>query len=161
VDDEEVVGFGAPSSESLFADVSKLTKAWRAPNRADSREVFVAEVDGQVAGCVTLEDANGTIELIDVDVPRSLQRQGIGTSLARFVEELARERGKRTVTLGTSRNAAGTPWKSFPWWVALGYTVTYEEENEWTRSIGPGAREIRMRKDVREQAGQTEEEPEG
>lgn len=52
------------------------------------------------------------------------------------------------MTLGTSRNAAGVAWKSFPWWFRRGYEVTHEEENEWTRSIGPGSREIRMRKYV-------------
>jgi hypothetical protein len=39
-------------------------------------------------------------------------------------------------------------WKSLPWWQHLGYLVTHEEENEWTRSIGPGVREIRLRKEL-------------
>jgi hypothetical protein len=34
------------------------------------------------------------------------------------------------------------------WWQHLGYLVTHEEENEWTRSIGPGVREIRLRKEL-------------
>jgi hypothetical protein len=68
--------------------------------------------------------------------------------MVRFVEERAQRDGKRAVTLGTSRNAAGVAWKSLPWWLSRGYTVTGEEENEWTRKIGPWAREIRMRKDL-------------
>ena len=68
--------------------------------------------------------------------------------MVRFVEERARREGNRAVTLGTSRNAAGVPWKSLPWWQALGYGVTGEEENDWTRSIGIGVREIRMRKEL-------------
>ena len=144
----EDLGFGGPSSESLFADVGRLSAGWREPNRVGSQEVLVAEVGGRVVGCVTVEDRGQVLELIDIDVPRDLQRRGIGTRMVRFVEERARREGKRAVTLGTSRNAAGVPWKSLPWWQALGYGVTGEEENDWTRSIGIGVREIRMRKEL-------------
>jgi hypothetical protein len=44
------------------------------------------------------------------------------------------------VTLGTTRNAEGIPWKSLGWWQKLGYTVTGDEENAYTRSIGVGVR---------------------
>ena len=111
-------------------------------------EIFVAVVDDEIAGLVTTEDRGPEVELININVARDLQGRGIGTRIVRFVEERARRGGKRAVTLGTSRNAAGTPWKSFPWWQSLGYAVTGEEENEWTRAIGPGVREIRMRKDL-------------
>jgi predicted N-acetyltransferase YhbS len=162
VSDAKVVGFGAPSCETLFGDVERLSDSWREPNRVGSKEVFVAEVDGQVVGCDTVEDKGEELDLADVDVSPDYQGRGIGTRLVRFVEERARELGKKAVTTGTSRNAAGVPWDSFPWWLALGYWVTREEENAWTRSIGPGVREIRMRKDllhkskgpeVREQTG--------
>ena len=148
VSDAKVVGFGAPSCETLFGDVERLSDAWREPNRVGSKEVFVADVDGQVVGCVTVEDMDEELELSDIDVSPDCQGKGIGTRLVRFVEERARERRKKAVTTGTSRNAAGVPWDSFPWWLALGYRVTHEEENAWTRSIGPGVREIRMRKDL-------------
>ncbi len=49
---------------------------------------------------------------------------------------------------GTSRNADGVAWKSLPWWQHRGYRITHEQDNEWTRRIGPAAREIRMRKDL-------------
>ena len=78
----------------------------------------------------------------------TLQGRGIGTMLVRSVEERARAAGKQAVTAGTSRNAEGMAWKSLPWWQHLGYLVTHEEENEWTRSIGPGVREIRLRKEL-------------
>jgi hypothetical protein len=68
--------------------------------------------------------------------------------LVRSVEERARAEGKEAVTAGTSRNAEGVAWKSLPWWQHLGYQVTHEEENEWTRSIGPEVREIRLRKEL-------------
>src|SRR5256712_7881197 len=68
--------------------------------------------------------------------------------MVRLVEERARGEGKRSVTLGTSRNAAGVAWKSLPWWESRGYRITGEEENDWTRSIGAGVREIRMDKEI-------------
>ncbi len=149
VSDEEVKGFGAPSSMSQFGDVDRLSNAWREPNCVGSEEVLVAEVDGRVVGCVAVEACDDAIELVNIDVLGELQGKGIGTHLVRSVEDLARARRKRAVTLGTSRSAEGVPWKSFSWWQAQGYAVTCEEENAWTRSIGPGVREIRMRKDLR------------
>lgn len=148
VSEEEDVGFGTPSSESPFADVARLTAAWHEPNLVRGEEVLVAEIHGRVVGVVMIENRGEALELINIDVLRDLQGRGIGTRLVRFVEERARGAGKRAVTLGTSRNAAGVPWRSFPWWLHQGYRVTGEEENAWTRSIGTGVREIRMRKDL-------------
>jgi ribosomal protein S18 acetylase RimI-like enzyme len=103
-------------------------------------------VGGRVVGCVTVEDRGGELELVNIDVALEFQGRGIGTMLVRSVEERARAAGMEAVTAGTSRNAQGVAWKSLAWWQHLGYQVTGEEENAWTRSIGPGAREIRLRK---------------
>ena len=135
-------------SESLFTDVHRLSAAWRAPNNVRAEEVLVAELQGRIVGCVTVEDRGEVLELINIDVSRERQGQGIGTRMVRLIEERARGEGKRAVTLGTSRNAAGVAWKSLPWWLSRGYHITGEEENEWTRSIGPGTREIRMEKTI-------------
>lgn len=148
VSDEEVAGFGTSVAVSIYGDADRLSSAWIEPNRVNSEEILVAEIDGRVVGCVEIEDRGDELELVNIDVHRELQCQGTGTQLVRYVEELAQERGKRAVTLGTSRNSAGVPWKSLPWWQARGYRITHEEENEWTRSIGPGVLEIRMRKDL-------------
>jgi RimJ/RimL family protein N-acetyltransferase len=145
---EADVGFSTPRSESPFTDISRLSAAWVDPNLVRGEEVWVAEVDGPVVGCVTIEDRGEALELINIDVARELQGRGIGTRMVRLVEERARGEGKRAVTLGTSRNAAGVAWRSLPWWQSRGYRITGEEENDWTRSIGPGVREIRMRKEV-------------
>lgn len=146
--EEADVGFGPPRSESLFSDPRWLSAVWEEPNRVRGAEVLVGVLDDQIVGLVTVENRGQELELINIDVPQELQGQGIGSRLVQFVEERARAEGKTAVTLGTSRNAAGIPWKSFPWWLSRGYTVTGEEENEWTRAIGPGVREIRMRKDL-------------
>lgn len=148
--DAEVEGFGGPSAANPFADVDRLRAAWKAPNRVRSEEVIVAEVGGKVVAYVTVEDRGEALEIVNIDVARDHQRRGIGTQLVEYAEARALREGRRAVTLGTSRNAAGVPWRSLPWWQSLGYRITHEEENAWTRSIGPGAREIRMRKDASE-----------
>src|SRR5881628_4166763 len=148
IDEEESIGFGTPRSELVFSDVERLSAAWQDPNFVREEAVWMAELDGRIVGCVTVEDRGEALELVNIDVPRELQGRGIGTRMVRLVEERARRKGKRSVTLGTSRDARGVAWKSLPWWQSLGYRITGEEENDWTRSIGPGVREIRMRKDL-------------
>lgn len=149
LEDGEVEGFGVQSPDQPFEDASRLATAWQEPNLVRGEEVLVAELRGRVVGVVTVQDRGEALELINIDVPRELQGRGIGTRLVRFVEDRARKEGKQAVTLGTSRNAAGVAWRSLPWWQSRGYRITHEEENAWTRAIGPGTREIRMRKDLR------------
>jgi N-acetylglutamate synthase-like GNAT family acetyltransferase len=143
----EDAGFGG-GLDSPFHDESVLAAAWRDPNFVGGEEVLVAVTGGQVVGCVTLEDRGSELELVNISVPLQLQGKGIGTVIVRSVEERARAAGKQAVTAGTSRNAQGVAWKSLPWWQHLGYQITHEEENDWTRSIGPGVREIRLRKEL-------------
>jgi N-acetylglutamate synthase-like GNAT family acetyltransferase len=143
----EDVGFGG-GLDSPFRDASVLAAVWRDPNVVQGEEVLVAETDGRIVGCVTVEDRGRELELVNIDVPLELQGRGIGTILVRSVEERARAEGKQAVTAGTSRNAEGVAWKSLPWWQHLGYQVTHEEENAWTRSIGRRVREIRLRKEL-------------
>lgn len=148
VTDEELEGFGGSCEESPFRDAERLSAVWAGPNLVGSEELYVAEMDSQVVGLVTVERRGTELELVDIDVLGSRQGQGVGTAVVAYVEDLARRNGMKAVTLGTSRNADGVPWKSFGWWRSLGYSVTHEEENKWTQSIGPGAREIRMKKDL-------------
>src|SRR3989442_8829779 len=144
--EEDDIGFGTPRSELVLSDEARLSAVWQDPNFVREEEVWLAELDGRIVGCLTVEDRGKTLELVNIDVPRDLQGRGIGTRMVRLVEERAWREGKRAVTLGTSRNAAGVAWKSLPWWQSRGYRVTGEEENDWTRSIGAGGREIRMEK---------------
>ena len=134
--------------DSPFHDASTLAAVWRDPNVVQGEEVLVAEMDGRIVGCATVEDRGSELELVNIDVPLQLHGKGVGTILVRSVEERARAEGKQAVTAGTSRDAEGVAWKSLPWWQHLGYRVTHEEENAWTRSIGPRVREIRLRKEL-------------
>ncbi|HEX4921029.1 MAG TPA: GNAT family N-acetyltransferase, partial [Candidatus Bathyarchaeia archaeon] len=133
---------------SPLHDQSKLASSWEEPNIVQGEEILVAELDRRVVGCATIQDRGSELELVNIDVPRELQGRGIGTTIVRAIEERARMKNQKAVTLGTSRNAEGVAWTSLPWWEHLGYRITHEEENEWTRKIGPGTREIRMRKDL-------------
>jgi ribosomal protein S18 acetylase RimI-like enzyme len=150
--EEEEAGFGRPFSQRTFNDVGRLSAVWRDPNAVGpdvaGEEVIVAETEGRVVGYVTVEERGEDLELVNIDVRREQQGRGIGRRLVQFVEERAVREGRRALTLGTTRNAEGVPWKSLRWWQKLGYTVTGEEENAYTRSIGVGVREIRMRKPV-------------
>src|SRR2546422_10499625 len=148
IDEEENIGFGTPRSELVFSDVERLSAAWQDPNLVGQEAVWMAELDGRIVGCVTVEDRGEALELVNIDVPRELRGRGIGTRIVRLVEERAWRERRRAVTLGTSRNAAGAAWKSLPWWQSRGYRITGEEENDWTRSIGAGVREIRMEKKI-------------
>ena len=143
----EDYGFGVPDG-SPFVDEKRLSAAWHDPNWVRGEQVLVADLDGRVVGCMTIEDRGAELELVNIEVPMELQGRGVGTAMVRVVETLARQGGKAAVTLGTSRDANGVAWKSLPWWQHQGYRITHEEENEWTRRIGPGARETRMRKDL-------------
>jgi predicted N-acetyltransferase YhbS len=143
----EDIGFGG-GMDSPFQDASMLAAVWRDPNVVQGEEVLVAEMDGRIVGFVTVEDRGSELELVNIDVPIQLQGRGVGTVLVRSVEERGRAEGKQAVTAGTSRNAQGVAWKSLPWWQHLGYRITHEEENAWTRSIGAGVREVRLRKEL-------------
>jgi predicted N-acetyltransferase YhbS len=144
--EEEESGFAVPPAERIFPDEEKLSAAWTEPNKVGTEEVWIAEVGGRVVGYVTTEDRGGALELVNIDVRKDEQRKGVGTALVGFVEAMASDAGKSAVTMGTSQDADGVPWKSLPWWQPLGYRVTGVEENAWTRRVGPGVKEIRMRK---------------
>jgi predicted N-acetyltransferase YhbS len=142
--EEEEIGFGVPPAQRTFSYEEKLSAAWSEPNKVGNEEVWIAEVGGRVVGYVTTEDRGRALELVNIDVRKDQQGMGVGTALVKFVEAMASNAGKAAVTLGTSQNADGVPWKSLPWWQHLGYRVTGVEENAWTRRVGPGVKEIRM-----------------
>src|SRR2546425_4238803 len=112
IGEEEDIGFGTPRSELVFSDVERLSAAWQDPNLVREEAVWMAEFDGRVVGCVTVEDRGGALGLVNIDVPRELQGQGLGTRMVRLGEEGAPGKSQRAVTLGTRRQAAGVAWKA-------------------------------------------------
>src|SRR5947199_9328594 len=98
IDEEADIGFGTPRSELVFSDVERLSAAWQDPNLVREETVWMAELDGCVVGCVTVEDRGEALELANSDVRRELQGRGIGTRMVRHVAERARREAKRSVT---------------------------------------------------------------
>src|SRR2546422_11701919 len=85
----EDIGFGG-RPPGPFQDPSKLASIWKEPNTVEKNEIWVAEIDGRIVGVARIEDKGGELELIDIDVPRELQGQGIGRQIVRSIEERAR-----------------------------------------------------------------------
>ena len=143
--EDERRGFGMPVEERIFGSMENLTAAIKS-RTFRIEDASVAEVNGKVVGYVILENHEDSIELVDIAVAGPFQKQGVGKKMVEFVEARTRAQGKSAITLGTSRSAAGIPWRSVGWWKHLGFRETGEELNEWTRSFGGS--EIRMRKDI-------------
>jgi GNAT superfamily N-acetyltransferase len=72
---------------------------------AGHREISVAEVDGRLAGSVSVnerEEFPGFLHLFALDVSPPLQSRGIGTRLIAWVEEASRTRVRAGVYLEVS-----------------------------------------------------------
>ena len=144
---EETIGYAPPLDQRIFADQDKLERAWGSGNEVEGELVYVFEENEKVVAYVLIEVQPDAIELDNIDVTRSMQGKGIGKSLVRFVEDLARERSKKYVTLGTSRNQkTGRPWRSYGFWLNMGYSEDGEiQTDEGQRN---GFTEIRFRKSI-------------
>ena len=72
----EDIGFGRGSS-SPFHESSKLASVWKEPNIVRGEEVLVAEMDARIVGCVTIQDREAELELVNIDIPLELQGRGM------------------------------------------------------------------------------------
>ena len=68
---------------------------------------FVANVEGEFAGCVSLMEYDGIAELRSLAVEERFQRRGIASKLIRRCRELAKERGYDTLHTLTQTYATG------------------------------------------------------
>ena len=68
---------------------------------------FVADVEGEFAGCVSLMEYDGIAELRSLAVEERFQRRGIASKLIGRCREAARERGYGTLHTLTQTYAAG------------------------------------------------------
>lgn len=79
-----------------------IERRWR-EREAGERTAFVAELDGAMAGCVSLEERKefpGQLHLFELGVLEPLRGLGIGTWLVEAVEAEARRLGLDGVYLG-------------------------------------------------------------
>ena len=81
--------------------------------------VFVAESGGATVGFLLLWQVDGAAHVLELDVARSAQGQGIGRSLMQAAEDWARLQRFREMTLTTFSDV---PWNR-PWYERLGFVV--------------------------------------
>ena len=146
--DSDLVGYAPPLDKRVFADENKLKSSWHG-NLVEEEGLYVFEEDGRVLAYTQVRIALDAVELDNIDVAGKYQGKGIGKAMVGFVESLARNLGKHYVTLGTSRNTrTGKPWKSYSFWIRLGYAIDGEIQTEEGKENG--FTEIRFRKRVRD-----------
>ena len=144
---EETIGYAPPLEQRTFADQNKLKRAWESRNQVEGEFVYVFEENEEVVAYVLIEVQPDAIEIDNVDVAKNMQGKGIGKALVKFVEDLAREQGKKYVTLGTSRNQeTGKPWRSYDFWLRMGYSEDGEIQTDEGRQNG--FTEIRFRRGI-------------
>ena len=109
------------------------------------REMLVAELDGQIAGCVGISvtggrhDIRGTLRLLGLDVGPRFRRRGVGTALVRGVEDRARRDGLPSVRLevAVENDVAISLYEK------LGYRREGEPIiNRWLRGTEDGSSEV-------------------
>jgi len=143
----EVIGYAPTPDQRIFIDEVKLKSEWGAENHVGEGLVYVFEEEGRVVAYVVILVEADAVELDNIDVAGTFQRRGIGRTMVDFVEGLARKLGKSYVTLGTSRStSSGRPWKSYDFWLRLGYVVDGEIQTDEGRRYG--FTEIRFRKKI-------------
>ena len=141
------MGYAPTPDQRSFTDEDKLRSDWGAENHVGEGFVYVFEEDGRVVAYVIILVEQDAIKLDNIDVTSAYQRRGIGKTMVGFVEDLAKKLGKSYVTLGTSRNtSSGRPWKSYNFWLRLGYGVDGEIETDEGKRYG--FTEIRFRKKI-------------
>jgi len=120
-------------------DLEKVP-AWIGASLSGERPTWVAEMQGQTVGMVSLElvdsdpeVANGreVAAVTSLSVLMSAGRQGIGRALTVFAEEQARARGVRLLTLNTRPTNAA----AIALYEGLGYRRWKEEERSWGLAV--------------------------
>ncbi|MCW3073185.1 MAG: acetyltransferase [Flaviaesturariibacter sp.] len=88
--------------------------------------LMAAYEDDQLLGCCMLvEEGPQTVRLRQMAVLNDLQGKGVGKALMNFAENLARDRGYKTITMHARKNAIG-------FYEKMGYKVRGEEFEEIT-----------------------------
>jgi GNAT superfamily N-acetyltransferase len=130
--EEEMVGFTAPEW-GTFRDVEKLEDEWTTGNKLrDDYEVIVAERRGQIVGYLVFKREKEFLYIDLVHIRKSEQRKGLGRAFLEYVERLAIEGGQTRIETDTIENAQGVPWKSYSFWLRMGFRDTGERlKTEW------------------------------
>lgn len=139
MDERDVV----PLSVALAPEVSPLRMARRWRELRDGlRHVMVAEVEGHVAGTVSMggcgHQRTGSLRAFALDVGEAFRRRGLGTALLSAVEDEARRRGLHSVNL----EVATANTNAVHLYERLGYVRDNETiVDRWERLATDGSRE--------------------
>ncbi|MHB1709501.1 MAG: GNAT family N-acetyltransferase [Thermoplasmataceae archaeon] len=123
---KELEGFAPPIGTSRYHDSRLLKEVWHYPNIVEGEEIYVCLRAGKIVGYAVVFFGQDYLELDNIDICGDFQGKGFGKELVKWIENFARSRGKSRITLGTTRSSNGTPWKSYSFWVKMGYRVTGE-----------------------------------
>jgi GNAT superfamily N-acetyltransferase len=130
--EEEIVGFTAPEW-GTFRDVERLRGIWKTGNRLkEDYEVIVSERRGQIVGFLVFRREQEHMYIDQINIRKSEQGKGIGRALVEYIERLAIEGGLTRIETDTTENAQGVPWKSYNFWLRMGFRDTGERlKTEW------------------------------
>jgi ribosomal protein S18 acetylase RimI-like enzyme len=138
VEEEETRGFSRAGG-SAFSSVEKLKKVWAEGNRlSDGYGLVVAEKNGRIVGFIVFKVENDYGYIDNIHVARNQQRRGVGRALVAYVESTVKANGCPLMKTDTTENNAGILWKSYGFWVSMGYRDTGERlHTEWGFKIIP------------------------
>ena len=119
--DEEVRGFVPPEGIS-----PKFLKELKNELKRLDHGIIIAETKGIPVGFAYYTSKNNFVEIEEVDVIKEHQGQGIGRTLIKHIEKVAKEKGINSLVTGTSINKDGKPWKAYSFWIRIGFTDTGE-----------------------------------
>ena len=120
-------------------DLEKVP-AWIAASLSGERPTWVAELDGETVGMVSIEfldpdpevaDGGDVATVASLSVLASAGRRGIGRALTLFAEEQARARGVRVLTLNTRPSNAA----ALALYEGLGYRRWKQQERSWGLAV--------------------------
>ena len=118
---EETNGFTAPEW-TTYSSTEELSKVWAEANRLkDGSEVIVAEKNNKIIGFIVFKMEFDYCYIDNIDITRDEQKKGVGRALVTHVENIAKTKGYTLMKTDTTENAEGMPWKSFGFWMKMGY----------------------------------------
>jgi ribosomal protein S18 acetylase RimI-like enzyme len=124
--DDEISGFSVPE----FANTSSpeaLLDSWERGNMLkDGFEVFLAEDDRRIVGCMMFKVEGDSGYIDDIVVYKEEQGKGVGRTLVSYAEAITKSLHCHFMKTDTTENISDIPWKSYNFWLKMGYDDTGE-----------------------------------
>jgi ribosomal protein S18 acetylase RimI-like enzyme len=122
---KEIRGFSAPALTTTYSLTEELRKMWDRGNRLKNGfEVCVAEDDAKIVGFIVFKMEHDYGYIDNIVVSKQKQGKGIGRALVTYTEGIAKAKGCYLMKTDTTENVVGVPWKSYGFWIRMGYEDT-------------------------------------